>query len=123
MLDYCISKFNLDEEMKIKITNYLSFDILHKGKKIGFINAQEISRTKIYLNKIEIVEDERRKGFGRQAILLAEIFWAELDYKIVELDDLTSIEIKAQGQSASKSFWRKLGYRGRNTIVQKYIGK
>jgi hypothetical protein len=109
--------------MKIKITNYLSFDILHKGKKIGFINAQEISRTKIYLNKIEIVEDERRKGFGRQAILLAEIFWAELDYKIVELDDLTSIEIKAQGQSASKSFWRKLGYRGRNTIVQKYIGK
>lgn len=98
-----------EEEFNLKIRDKRAYVIYDDNMPIGIMRYNLFWDNIPFLTLIFFQEEERRKGFGKKAVLHWENDMRNLGYKII----MTSTQVDEQAQH----FYRKLGYKDAGCLI------
>jgi GNAT superfamily N-acetyltransferase len=98
-----------EQEFLLKVRDKRGYVIRDDDKPIGILRYGLFWDNTPFLNLIYFIENYRRKGFGKKAIIFWENEMRLLGYKAV----MTSTQVDEEAQH----FYRKLGYKDSGSLL------
>lgn len=101
-------------DLELEVFRGLSLNIIHGGRRIGFIDAWEDDDVEkgVWVEYVYVLEKFRNSGYGSEAMRRAIVRWGGMGYERVSLDDIH--------WDKPEDFWGGLGFAGggkRNVLV------